>query len=378
MAAPTTITSPTLSVPRWTSTVASGPRPLSSLASTTVASAARSGLAFSSRISAWRLIASSKPSRLVFLSAETSTSWTSPPIASTMISCCSSSSRTFCGLAPGLSILLIATIIGTPAALVWLIASIVCGFRPSSAATTSTTMSVTLAPRARISVKASWPGVSRKVTFDSVLQRDLIGADVLGDAAGLAGDDIGAADRVEQRRLAVIDMAHDRHHRRARLQRFVGIDVDRGVDVDVGFRHRLDAVAELLDQQLGGVLVDGLGDGDRRAHLEQRLDQVGAALAHALGELLDGDRLGHVHVADLLGGRTGLLMGALFLLAGAAKRGEAAGAAVVFAGQGAGDGQLAGMAAIVAAAAGTGRLGALGRMAGGGGWRGSCAPRPAS
>jgi hypothetical protein len=66
----------------------------------------------------------------------------------------------------GLSILLIATIIGTPAALVWLIASIVCGIRPSSAATTSTTMSVTLAPRARISVNASWPGVSRKVIFD--------------------------------------------------------------------------------------------------------------------------------------------------------------------------------------------------------------------
>ena len=35
---------------------------------------------------------------------------------------------------------------------------------PSSAATTSTTMSVTCAPRARIDVKAAWPGVSRKVT----------------------------------------------------------------------------------------------------------------------------------------------------------------------------------------------------------------------
>jgi hypothetical protein len=41
-------------------------------------------------------------------------------------------------------------------------ASLVCGMTPSSAATTSTTISVTLAPRARISVKAAWPGVSRK------------------------------------------------------------------------------------------------------------------------------------------------------------------------------------------------------------------------
>ncbi len=43
-------------------------------------------------------------------------------------------------------------------------ASIVCGMTPSSAATTSTTMSVIWLPRARIAVKASWPGVSRKVT----------------------------------------------------------------------------------------------------------------------------------------------------------------------------------------------------------------------
>jgi hypothetical protein len=34
---------------------------------------------------------------------------------------------------------------------------------PSSAATTSTAMSVTLAPRARMAVNASWPGVSRNV-----------------------------------------------------------------------------------------------------------------------------------------------------------------------------------------------------------------------
>ena len=41
-------------------------------------------------------------------------------------------------------------------------ASMVCGITPSSAATTRITISVTFAPRARIAVKASWPGVSRK------------------------------------------------------------------------------------------------------------------------------------------------------------------------------------------------------------------------
>jgi len=45
----------------------------------------------------------------------------------------------------------------------WCIASVVCGMTPSSAATTRITISVTLAPRARIMVNASWPGVSMNV-----------------------------------------------------------------------------------------------------------------------------------------------------------------------------------------------------------------------
>ena len=56
-----------------------------------------------------------------------------------------------------------ATMIGALAALAWRIASMVCGITPSSAATTRTTMSVTEAPRARMAVNASWPGVSMNV-----------------------------------------------------------------------------------------------------------------------------------------------------------------------------------------------------------------------
>ncbi len=106
---------------------------------------------------------SSSLSRLSFLVADTSTSSTSPPSVSTWISCCSNSVRTRSGLASGLSTLLMATMIGTFAALAWWIASTVCGMTPSSAATTRMTMSVTLAPRARIAVKAAWPGVSMNV-----------------------------------------------------------------------------------------------------------------------------------------------------------------------------------------------------------------------
>ena len=51
----------------------------------------------------------------------------------------------------------------TPAALAWLIASSVWGLMPSFAATTKITMSVVLAPLARIEEKAAWPGVSMNV-----------------------------------------------------------------------------------------------------------------------------------------------------------------------------------------------------------------------
>ena len=75
------------------------------------------------------------------------------------VSCCLMRS----GFAPTVSILLIATTTGMFAALAWLMLSTVCGMMPSSAATTRIAISVTIAPRARMEVKASWPGVSRKV-----------------------------------------------------------------------------------------------------------------------------------------------------------------------------------------------------------------------
>ena len=140
---PTTKISPSFKVPFWTRTVATGPRPMSSWASITAPEAARVGLALSSKISDCSAIASSNRSKPWPVVADTSTSCTSPDICSTITSCCSKSVRTFCALAAGRSILLIATIIGTFAALACAIASIVCGITASSAATTKITISVT-------------------------------------------------------------------------------------------------------------------------------------------------------------------------------------------------------------------------------------------
>ncbi len=123
-----------------------------------------SGLALSSSTSESRMIDSSRSSRFCFVFADTSTNIVSPPHSSGWRPRLVISVRTRSGCAPSLSILLTATRIGTPAAFAWSIASRVCGITPSSAATTMTAMSVTWAPRARMAVNASWPGVSRKVT----------------------------------------------------------------------------------------------------------------------------------------------------------------------------------------------------------------------
>ena len=124
-----------------------------------------SGLAFSSAISETKKMFSNRESRPSPVFAETSTDITSPPQSSTRRFCSLNCRLTRSGSAPGKSILLIATIMGTSAALAWLMASRVCGIKPSSAATTSIAISVTRAPRDRMAVKASWPGVSRNVAI---------------------------------------------------------------------------------------------------------------------------------------------------------------------------------------------------------------------
>ena len=69
--------------------------------------------------------------------------------------------------------------------------------------------------------------VARRVEErDAAFRRlDVVGADVLRDAARFARGDSRAPDVVEQRRLAVVDVAHDRDHGRAsdRLRRALGL-----------------------------------------------------------------------------------------------------------------------------------------------------------
>ena len=146
----------------------------------------------------------------------------------------------------------------------------------------------------------------------------LIGADMLGDPARFARHDRGLADRIQQRGLAVVDMAHDRDDRRAMYQVFglVLDHVDGLLDVGVSDAGRL--VAKFLDHQFGGVGVDGLVGRDHHAHLHQRFDHIRRPFGHAVGKFCHRDRLGQLHIAHLLFGfhaKAHRLLAGLFLLA---------------------------------------------------------------
>src|SRR5205823_432697 len=119
---------------------------------------------------------------------------------------------------------------------------------------------------------------------------DVIGADVLRDAARLAGCDLGAPDVIEERGLAVVDVAHDGDHRRARRHLRLGLRALQ-VLLDLVLLEDLGSVAHLLDYQHRGVLVDRLIDGGHHAHVHQRLDDLVGLDGHLLCQLRHRDRL---------------------------------------------------------------------------------------
>ena len=103
-----------------------------------------------------------------------------------------------------------------------------------------------------------------------------VGADVLGDAAGLALGDVGVADDVQNGGLAVVHVAHDHHNGGPGHQ--VGLIVLAVVDdalLDGDHHFLLHLGVELVGHQHGGVKVDGVVDGGEHAQAHQLLDDLG-------------------------------------------------------------------------------------------------------
>src|SRR6478736_5807309 len=258
---PATIESPTLSVPDWTRTVATGPRPLSRCASMATPRASLSGLARRSRAaSAVSRTASRSPSMFVPFLAETSTNIVSPPYSSAMRLYSVSCWRILAGLASGLSTLLTATTIGTHGR-----EGLVTG------------------------------GVDERdgALLALVRRGDLVGTDVLGDATGLALGDLLGADRVEELRLSVVDVAHDGHDRRTRLEVLVLLGLELLVEGLRGRGHL--AEVEQHGDERRRVGVDLVGEVGQRG----TTTNADGRLAVATGDA-DATQARRLHLLELL------------------------------------------------------------------------------
>ena len=144
-------------------------------------------------------------------------------------------------------------------------------------------------------------GVARSIDEGdlAVVDLNLRSADGLRNAARLAGSNAGVTDGVEQRRLAVVDVAHDGDDRGARLK-VGGIVVEREGVLLLG-GDDLDLTAQVVGNKLDEVVGHGLRHGERRTQQEQALDDVVGRNVERLGELLDGNALGDLDGVEVLG-----------------------------------------------------------------------------
>ncbi len=130
---------------------------------------------------------------------------------------------------------------------------------------------------------------------------NLVGTDVLGDAARLAGGHLGLADHIQQRGLAVVDMPHDRDHRRT-LDHILLEILELRLDLDVvGGVDDLDLLVELVGQHLDRVVGERLRERRHLAEHHQLLDHLGYRHAEILRDILDrgsgvdADLVGRLH-----------------------------------------------------------------------------------
>ena len=129
----------------------------------------------------------------------------------------------------------------------------------------------------------------------AVAHRHLVGTDVLGDATGLTGDDVGVADAVEQRGLTVVDVAHHGDDGCAlhleRLVVVVGV-VEHRLEFELFLLAGLDQQqigADLERVQLHLLVGEGHRGGDHLAVRHEEADDIGRRAVQLRSELLCRD-----------------------------------------------------------------------------------------
>ena len=124
-----------------------------------------------------------------------------------------------------------------------------------------------------------------------------ISTDMLGNAAGFAGGNVGIADIVQKRRLTVVNVSHDHDNRSSGQEIFFSI----GMVVNEALFHgnndlTFHLAAHFHGDQGSGVVVDHIRDGSKHAQLDQLLDDFRGRLLHAGSQLANADLIGDLHL----------------------------------------------------------------------------------
>jgi len=131
---------------------------------------------------------------------------------------------------------------------------------------------------------------------------DLVRADMLGDAARFALLNMGATDHIQQRRLAVVNVAQDGHNRRAGLQALRRLCVvemaplgEIGLLGFLDFRSdRVGLISHFLDDDRRRVVIDLLVDRRHNPVVDELLHDIDRAGADQLGQITHTQIVGNL------------------------------------------------------------------------------------
>ncbi len=113
---------------------------------------------------------------------------------------------------------------------------------------------------------------------------DLIRANMLRNASGLAGNDIRFAHSVEQGCFTMVNVTHNRHNRRARLEVFFIVLITFQTNFNIGVCYTFDLVTEFLDHQFGSVGVNRLSDCRHNAKPHKLFDNLTGWFGHTVSQ----------------------------------------------------------------------------------------------
>ena len=175
----------------------------------------------------------------------------------------------------------------------------------------------------------------------------LIGPDMLGDAPGLAISYFGFAERIQKRGFAVVNMAHHRHHRRT--GGFIALIIISGNNriFNIAVRDAAHLMAQILSHNLRRIGVNHIINLRHHTLLHQHFNDIDSALGHAIGQFLNGNRVGQLHGARYFLAAIGTARLTLFAFAAPPHGGQRAHALFII--QRIINGQLAGAATAFAA-----------------------------